>query len=174
MAGLAFVSTEPALAYTNYNSYVNPFFSSNLGVPMARVDIPSPSCSALSIPGLRTLTLAGIRVYDISFSSHNFNGTTVVADVQLWRYNGAAWVQYGPSQKVTGTIPNNGVYNSVVLPDARMYPQSAGYYYVTAIIGWWMPYMNGIQAYRKYSFNSASDYTGAGNVVLYTGYIYLY
>ncbi|SRR6266404_2235127 len=174
IAGLAFVSTQPALAVTQTAFWVSSYWSSSLGERLAYVEIPSPSCSGLAFTGYRGLTLSGIRVYDISISSHAFNGTTVVADVQLWRYNGG-WVKYGPPQRVQSAIPNNGVYNFVVLPDVRMSPQSAGYYTVTATISWWIPfYTNGVQAYKTFSFNSASDYIGAGNAVPGPGWIYLY
>jgi len=177
IAGLAFVSTEPALAYTNYNSYVSPYWQilgSTSDVPLAQVTIPSPSCFGNTSYGVRSLTFLGITVFDLSFTSHLANSTTVVADVQLWRLYNTGWMKEGAVKKVWSTIPNNGVYNSVVLPPVNFFPSNPGYYYVTAVIGWWIPPYPGIQAYRQYSFNSASDYFASGNAVARDGWIYLW
>jgi hypothetical protein len=183
MAGLAFVSTEPALAYMQQYSWVDNHWliagNSPYHESYAKVVVPWYSCSASSALdvrnglSLRWIRLSGIRVYDISVNSHLYNGTTVAAYVQLWRWNGA-WVKDGSPQKVEGTISNYGVYNSVVLPDAYMWPQSAGYYMVTADIKWFVYIFPGQQAATGLVFNAASDYTSLSNAVTYPGYIYLY
>src|SRR6267378_1307383 len=182
IAGLALVSTEPALAfmqtistYDYHEWYLQVenrwLMNSNYGQPYAKVVIPWGSCSSLGIVGLpRTLILSGIRVYDISVDTHVFNATTVVANVQLWRYyNNVGWLKSGQAVERRADISNNGLYNYVVLPDAIMYPQSAGYYYVTAEIKWYVSYL-GVQAATGLSFNKASDYVSPGNSVPYNGY----
>jgi hypothetical protein len=168
IAGLAFVSTAPALAVTGTDSWVAPLW--NYGPNVARVDIPQRSVVAFSSPGLpKSLSVSGIRVYDLSQSSARM-GTIAVADVQVWwRNGGGPWSRYGGYRRVASHMPNNlMINNSVVLPDLTVPVLYSGFNYrVTVVISWWMYGVR--QGYSKLDFNSASDYWAMGNAQVFPG-----
>ena len=166
IAGLAFVSTAPAFAWTPTSWWAAPPWESPGNVTFTRPPVTATSFSAL---GMRSLGVSPMYVY----SMWGMTGIpqTAVADMQVWRSNGTSWVKFGPIKRVQSAIPTNAY--GVLLPVANVNLPYGGRYTVTVQILWWS--YGGWKGYRTYSFNSASDYLpfGAPAPYLVPGGIYI-